>query len=63
MLRVLSSSTTPGYRVTAALERPDIDAYGKTVMLQPDMLLKADIILEKRSLISWLTNPLRSVRM
>jgi membrane fusion protein len=53
----------PAYRVTAALERPDIDAYGKRVALQPDMLLKADVILEKRSLMSWLTNPLRSVRM
>ena len=53
----------PAYRVTAALERPDIDAYGKRVALQPDMLLKADIILEKRSLMSWLTNPLRGVRM
>jgi membrane fusion protein len=53
----------PAYRVTAALERPDIDAYGKTVALQPDMLLKADVILEKRSLVSWLLNPLRSVRM
>jgi membrane fusion protein len=38
--------TEPGYRVTAALDRPNIDAYGKTVPLQPDMLLKADIILE-----------------
>jgi membrane fusion protein len=55
--------TEPGYRVTAALERSDVDAYGKSVALQPDMLLKADIILEKRPLISWLTNPLRSVRM
>jgi membrane fusion protein len=53
----------PAYRVTAAIERPDIDAYGKRVPLQPDMLLKADVILERRSLISWLTNPLRSVRM
>ena len=53
----------PAYRVTAVLERPDIDAYGKRVALQPDMLLKADIILEKRSLVSWLTTPLRSVRM
>jgi multidrug efflux pump subunit AcrA (membrane-fusion protein) len=51
------------YRVTAALERPDIDAYGKKVVLQPDMLLKADIILERRSLMSWLTSPLLSVRM
>jgi membrane fusion protein len=49
--------------VTAVLERPDIDAYGKRVALQPDMLLKADIILERRSLASWLTTPLRSVRM
>ena len=53
----------PAYRVTAALDRTDIDANGKTVALQPDMLLKADIILEKRSLISWLTSPLRGVRM
>jgi membrane fusion protein len=53
----------PAYRVTVGLERPDIDAYGTRVALQPDMLLKADVILEKRSLMSWLTNPLRGVRM
>jgi membrane fusion protein len=53
----------PAYRVTAALERPDIDAYGKKIALQPDMLLKADIILERRSLMNWLASPLRSVRM
>jgi membrane fusion protein len=53
----------PAYRVTAALERSDINAYGKKVPLQPDMLLKADLILESRSLMSWLMSPLRSVRM
>jgi membrane fusion protein len=53
----------PAYRVTAALDRPDIDAYGKKIPLQADMLLRADIILEKRSLISWLLDPLLSVRM
>ena len=53
----------PAYRITAALERADIDANGKKIALQPDMLLKADIILEKRSLMSWLTSPLRGVRM
>jgi multidrug efflux pump subunit AcrA (membrane-fusion protein) len=53
----------PAYRVVAALERPDIDADGKRIALQPDMLLKADIILERRSLMSWLTRPLQSVRM
>jgi membrane fusion protein len=53
----------PAYRVTTRLDRPDIDAFGKTIPLQADMLLRADIILEKRSLISWLLDPLLSVRM
>ena len=53
----------PAYRVTAALDRPNIDAYGKKIPLQADMLLRADIILEKRSLVSWLLDPLLSVRM
>ena len=53
----------PAYKVTAALDRPDIDAYGKKMPLQADMLLRADIILEKRPLISWLLDPLLSVRM
>jgi membrane fusion protein len=53
----------PAYRVTAALERPDIDAYGHKISLQPDMLLKADVILERRSLINWLLDPLLSARM
>jgi membrane fusion protein len=53
----------PAYRVTAALERPDIDAYGQKIPLQPQMLLRADVILERRSLLSWLLDPLLSARM
>lgn len=53
----------PAYRVTAALERPDIDAYGEKIPLQADMLLSADIILERRSLVRWLLDPLLSIRM
>ena len=53
----------PAYRITASLDRPDIDAYGTKIPLQADMLLRADIILERRSLISWLLDPLLSVRM
>jgi membrane fusion protein len=53
----------PAYRVTAALERPDIDAYGRKMPLQPDMLLKADVILEQRSLMKWLLGPVLSARM
>jgi membrane fusion protein len=53
----------PAYRVTAALDRADVDISGKKIALQPDMLLKADIILEKRALISWLTSPFSGIRM
>ena len=53
----------PAYRVTASLDREEIDAQGKAIRLQPDMLLRADIILEKRSLMSWLTSPLIGIRM
>ena len=53
----------PAYRVTAALDRPDIDAYGQRIPLQADMLLRADIILEKRSFMSWFLDPLLSLRM
>jgi membrane fusion protein len=53
----------PAYRVTVALERPDIDAYGRKMPLQPDMLLRADVILEQRSLLRWLLDPVLSARM
>ncbi|WP_034885987.1 HlyD family efflux transporter periplasmic adaptor subunit [Ensifer aridi] len=53
----------PAYRVTATLEQPHVNAYGQRISLQPDMLLKADVILEKRSLINWLFDPLLSARM
>ncbi len=52
----------PAYRVKVALDRPDIDAYGKRIPLQADMLLRADIILEKRTLMRWFLDPLLSVR-
>ena len=53
----------PAYRAVVELERPDVDAYGKRVPLQPDMLLKADIILERRTLVDWILDPLRSARV
>jgi membrane fusion protein len=55
--------TGPAYRAIVVLERPDIDAYGKRIPLQPDMLLKADIILERRTLVDWILDPLLSARI
>jgi membrane fusion protein len=53
----------PAYTATVTLDRPDITANGKKIPLQPDMSLKADIILEKRTLVDWIFAPLRHLRM
>ncbi len=67
---ILSPDNVPGpiapqepvYRVTVAIDRQTIEAYGKAVALQAGMTLTADIILEKRSLIEWLLDPILSLR-
>lgn len=53
----------PAYKVVAALDHPDIETRDTKIPLRPDMLLKADIILEKRTLMSWLVEPLLSTRI
>jgi len=53
----------PAYTATVALDRPDIIANGKSVPLRPDMSLRADIILEKRTLADWIFAPLRHLRI
>jgi membrane fusion protein len=40
------------------LDRPDVDASGKKMPLQAGMLLKAEVILDRRSLADWLLDPL-----
>jgi membrane fusion protein len=52
----------PAYRVKVHLKEQEVDAFGEPVPLQPGMTLKARIVLERQSLLSWLLEPLRSVR-
>jgi membrane fusion protein len=54
---------TPAYKVTASLDALEIDVHSRHVLLQPDMTLKADVILEKRPLYRWLLEPLYGVRL
>jgi membrane fusion protein len=53
----------PAYTATVALDRPDVIAQGKKIPLQPDMSLRADIILEKHTLVDWIFSPLRHLRL
>jgi membrane fusion protein len=50
------------YRVVARLDRQSVDAFGRQVALQPDMTVKADIVLEGRSLLAWMFAPILSAR-
>jgi len=51
-------SATPGaapmYRITVALERQSIAAYGLEQPLVPGMQIEADVLLERRRLIEWI---------
>jgi membrane fusion protein len=51
----------PVFRVHVALSREAIEAYGKSYPLQPGMLLSADIVFDRRSLLEWLFDPLYAV--
>lgn len=52
----------PIFRVRVSLVRDYVEAYGARVPLQPGMLLSADIVFDRRSLIEWLFDPIFAVR-
>lgn len=51
----------PVYRVTVALDRQSVLAYGQNAPLQPGMTLTGNMILERQSFLSWLLMPLTAV--
>lgn len=52
----------PVYRVRVALQAQGVLAYGEMQPLLPGMRLSADIIVDERSLLEWLLEPLYSLR-
>ncbi|WP_288740489.1 efflux RND transporter periplasmic adaptor subunit [uncultured Rheinheimera sp.] len=52
----------PVYQVQVRLNQQFIEAYGEQLPLQAGMLLNADIVLEQRSVLSWLLEPLVSLK-
>lgn len=48
----------PVFRVEARLSSTQIEAYGERIPLQPGLMLNADIIIDERTLIEWLFDPL-----
>lgn len=57
-----AQSEEPLYRVTVALARQSVIAYGRPEALKPGMLLDADILGERRRLLEWIFEPLYSLK-
>jgi len=52
----------PVYRLRAKLNQQQIQVFGKAFNLKSGMLFEADIMLEQRTLIEWLLEPIYSLR-
>lgn len=48
----------PVFRVRVKLAKDSVAAYGENLPLQPGMLLSADVVIDRRSLLEWLLDPL-----
>lgn len=48
----------PVFRVRVKLTDDEVSAYGRRLALQPGMLLTADVVIDRRSLLEWLLDPL-----
>lgn len=54
-------ASEPYYRVTVALARQSVTAFGQDEPLKPGLLLEADVLGERRRLIEWVFEPLYSL--
>ena len=50
------------YRITATLDKQTVSAMGQEIPLRSGMLVNADILLEKRSLLEWIFEPVMQLR-
>ena len=51
----------PAYRVSVRLEKRAVIFNGNRFALQPGMLLSADIVLGRRTLLSWILDPVSGI--
>lgn len=59
----VAETTEPMFRVLASVEDPEVKAYGERWTLGPGMRLAADLVLEKRSFLDWVLDPLRAASL
>jgi membrane fusion protein len=56
------SAREPVYRVDVALERQTVSALGQELPLRPGMMVNADLLLEKRTILEWIFEPVLQLK-
>ncbi|HXN14894.1 MAG TPA: HlyD family efflux transporter periplasmic adaptor subunit [Usitatibacter sp.] len=56
------SAKEPVYRVDVSLERQSVSALGQDFPLRPGMLVNADLLLESRTLLEWIFEPVLQLK-
>lgn len=56
------SAKEPVYRVDVKLDRQAVSAFGQEFSLRPGMLVNADLLLEKRTLLEWMFEPVMQLK-
>ena len=56
------SAREPVYRVDVKLDRQNVTALGQEFALRPGMLVNADLLLEKRTLLEWIFEPVMQLK-
>ena len=51
----------PVFRIRVSLSREAMQAYGQAIPMQPGMLVSAEIVFDRRSLLQWLFDPIYAV--
>ncbi len=51
----------PVFRIRVSLSRDVMQAYGRQIPMQPGMLVSAEIVFDRRSLLEWLFDPIYAV--
>ena len=51
----------PVYRIRVTMSREAVYAYGEAIPMQPGMLVSAEIVFDRRSLLQWLFDPIYAV--
>jgi len=52
----------PVYRVDVALDSQTVSALGQQLALRPGMLVNADLLLEKRTILEWIFEPVLQLK-